>query len=82
MTDTYVPDISEFQANINDAQVLNWTKAVIIRCAYGDAHDDKAWYGGQRRQLLHSGGAKFVGIYQYDANNKNILSGTVEGSKQ
>jgi branched-chain amino acid transport system substrate-binding protein len=23
----------------------------------------------------------FVGIYQYDANNKNILSGTVEGSK-
>jgi branched-chain amino acid transport system substrate-binding protein len=24
----------------------------------------------------------FVGIYQYDANNKNILSGTVEGSKQ
>jgi branched-chain amino acid transport system substrate-binding protein len=24
----------------------------------------------------------FVGIYQFDANNKNILSGTVEGSKQ
>jgi neutral amino acid transport system substrate-binding protein len=23
----------------------------------------------------------FIGIYQYDANNKNILSGTVEGSK-
>ena len=23
----------------------------------------------------------FVGIYQYDANNKNVLSGTVEGSK-
>ncbi len=24
----------------------------------------------------------FVGIYQFDANNKNVLSGTVEGSKQ
>ena len=24
----------------------------------------------------------FVGIYQFDGNNKNILSGTVEGSKQ
>jgi branched-chain amino acid transport system substrate-binding protein len=23
----------------------------------------------------------FIGIYQYDANNKNVLSGTVEGSK-
>ena len=23
----------------------------------------------------------FIGIYQYDANNKNVLSGTVEGAK-
>jgi GH25 family lysozyme M1 (1,4-beta-N-acetylmuramidase) len=58
-------DISEFQPDINDAAYLNWSKAVIIRAAYGDQHDDRAWYGGQRRDLLHSGGARFVGIYQY-----------------
>ena len=37
----------------------------MIRAAYGSQHDDKAWYGGQRRALLHKGGALFVGLYQY-----------------
>jgi hypothetical protein len=62
---TYLCDISEFQSNIADATYLRWSKAIIIRAAYGDAHDDKAWFGGQRRALLHEGGARFVGIYQY-----------------
>lgn len=58
-------DVSEFQANIADAVYLKWSKAIAIRALYGDAHDDKAWYGGQRRTLLHSGGARVVLIYQY-----------------
>ena len=58
-------DVSEFQPDVADAAYLAWSPAIVIRCAYGDAHDDKAWYGGQRRALLHAGGAKFVGIYQY-----------------
>jgi len=58
-------DISEFQADINDSTYLLWSGAVIIRAAYGAQHDDHAWFGGQRRDLLHQGGAKFVGIYQY-----------------
>lgn len=58
-------DISEFEPQVNDAMYLLWSKAVIIRAAYGDQHDDRAWYGGQRRDLLHAGGAKFLGIYQY-----------------
>ena len=58
-------DISEFQADINDAAYLLWSKAVIIRAAYGSQHDDRSWFGGQRRDLLHAGGARFVGIYQY-----------------
>lgn len=62
---TLVPDISEFQPNIHDAVVLKWTRAVIIRAMYGSTHDDKAWYGGARRDQLHSGGALMVGIYQY-----------------
>jgi Putative peptidoglycan binding domain/Glycosyl hydrolases family 25 len=58
-------DISEFQHDIADAAYLAWSKAVIIRAAYGDQHDDRAWFGGQRRDLLHAGGVKFLGIYQY-----------------
>src|SRR5487761_653129 len=58
-------DISEYQPDIADATYLAWSKAVAIRALYGDAHDDAAWYGGQRRALLHSRGARFVAIYQY-----------------
>lgn len=58
-------DISEFQHDINDTMYLAWSKAIIIRAAYGSQHDDHAWFGGQRRDLLHQGGARFVGIYQY-----------------
>lgn len=64
-------DVSEFQPDVADAAYLAWSPAIVIRCAYGDAHDDKAWYGGQRRALLHSGGAKFVGIYQYLVAGQN-----------
>jgi hypothetical protein len=62
---TLLTDISEFDPNIADAAYLAWSKAIVIRAAYGDAHDDHAWYGGTRRSALHSGGAQFLGIYQY-----------------
>ena len=58
-------DVSEFQQDINDAAYLKWSKAIVIRAAYGAQHTDHAWFGGQRRDLLHAGGARFVGIYQY-----------------
>jgi hypothetical protein len=58
-------DVSEWEPDIADALYLAWSKAVIIRAAYGDQHDDRAWYGGQRRTLLHQMGARFLGIYQY-----------------
>ena len=58
-------DLSEFQSNLADALYLAWSKAVVIRALYGDAHDDGAWNGGQRRALLHAGGARFLGVYQY-----------------
>lgn len=74
-TYTLLADVSEFQSSIADATYLTWSKAIVIRCAYGDAHDDKAWYGGQRRALLHQGSARFVGIYQY-------LVGTQDGAAQ
>jgi GH25 family lysozyme M1 (1,4-beta-N-acetylmuramidase) len=58
-------DISEFQPDINDAAYLLWSRAIIIRAAYGAQHDDHAWRGGRRRDLLHQGGVRFLGIYQY-----------------
>jgi hypothetical protein len=64
-TKTLTVDISEFEPDIADAVYLAWSRAVIIRAAYGAQHDDRAWYGGQRRDLLLSGGAQFLGIYQY-----------------
>ena len=62
---TLLADVSEFQPDIADAVYLDWSKAIIIRAMYGDAHDDGAWYNGQRREFLHSGGVQFLGIYQY-----------------
>src|SRR5262249_28973664 len=32
---TYLADVSEFQPQINDAKYLAWSKAIIIRAAYG-----------------------------------------------
>jgi peptidoglycan hydrolase-like protein with peptidoglycan-binding domain len=58
-------DVSEFQPDISDAAYLAWSEAIVIRAAYGDAHTDGSWYGGQRRELLLEGGARFLGIYQY-----------------
>jgi len=58
-------DISEFQPSISDAAYLKWSKAIVIRAAYGASHTDRAWFGGQRRALLLAGGARFLGIYQY-----------------
>lgn len=62
---TLLADISEFQPDIADAAYLAWSHAIVIRAAYGDAHDDQAWYGGARREILLQGGARFLGIYQY-----------------
>lgn len=58
-------DVSEFQPDIDDAKYLAWSKAAGIRAAYGDQHDDKAWFGGARRTALHAGGVRFLLIYQY-----------------
>lgn len=64
-TKILLADVSEFQSNINDATYLRWSRAIVIRALYGSQHQDKAWYGGARRDALHAGGAQFIGCYQY-----------------
>ena len=64
-TKVLLGDVSEFQPSISDKTYLAWSKAIVIRAAYGASHTDHAWFGGQRRALLLAGGARFLGIYQY-----------------
>ncbi len=67
-------DVSEFQPQIADTTYLAWSRAIIIRAAYGAQHDDKAWYGGQRRDLLHSGGAhQYVTAFEDPAVQAHAL---------
>lgn len=57
-------DVSEWQPDIADTTYLRWSQAIVIRALYG-TRVDKAWYGGARREALHAGGARFIGIYAY-----------------
>lgn len=65
-------DISEFQPNVHPSY-LKWSQAVIVRAAYGDQHDDHAWYGGARRDFFHANGARYLGFYQYIVANQPII---------
>jgi len=71
---TLLADVSEFQPDINDAKYLAWSPAIVIRAAYGADHDDRAWYGGDRRKQLHDGGVLFLGIYQYIAAAQDVTA--------
>jgi hypothetical protein len=71
---TLLADISEFQMDVNDAMYLAWSKAIIIRAAYGDQHDDHAWRGGRRRDLFHEGGARYTAFYQYIVAGQDVTA--------
>lgn len=66
-------DVSEYQPQV-DAAYLSWSQAIVIRAMYGDAHDDAAWYGGERRAFMHASGARFLGIYQYIVVGQDITA--------
>jgi len=66
-------DVSEFQPDIADATYLRWSQAIVIRALYG-TRTDKAWFGGARRDALHAGGARFVGIYAYIRSDQDITA--------
>jgi peptidoglycan hydrolase-like protein with peptidoglycan-binding domain len=67
-----VADISEWQPDLNDAAYLQFSQACIIRALYG-TRVDKAWYGGARRDDLHKGGIRFLGIYAYITADENVI---------
>jgi GH25 family lysozyme M1 (1,4-beta-N-acetylmuramidase) len=71
MPDLRLPDVSEFQPDVNWQQVNAANGgAAIIRASYGlgfpkQGNPDQAWYGGARRAAFWSAGGKVLGIYHY-----------------
>ncbi len=62
----HLPDVSEFQSNVDWAQVAHKNGgAAIVRALYGAHHVDHAWFGGARRADAHAKGIRALGIYQY-----------------
>jgi lysozyme len=66
MDPLHLPDVSEYQPNVNwkDVAARNGG-AAIIRAMYGADHVDNAWYGGARRANAHEEGIQVLGIYQF-----------------
>jgi hypothetical protein len=61
----HLPDVSEFQPNINWANLVAANGgAAVIRASYGTVHVDSLWAAG-RRASAHAAGIKALGIYQY-----------------
>jgi hypothetical protein len=61
-----LPDVSEYQMNVDWSQVAAHNGgAAIIRALDGITYVDKAWYGGARRAAAHKAGIDALGIYAY-----------------
>ena len=70
-----LPDVSEFQPDVNWADVVAHNGgAAIIRAMYGSGHVDAAWYGGARRADAHKAGVEALGIYQYLVAGEDALA--------
>jgi GH25 family lysozyme M1 (1,4-beta-N-acetylmuramidase) len=55
----HLPDVSEFQPNVDWGQVVQDTGgAAIIRAMCGTSHVDRAWYNGARRADAHEKGMR------------------------
>ena len=74
MSELHLPDVSEFQADVDWAKVFAFNGgAAIIRALYGTSHVDKLWIAG-RRASAHAHGAKVLGIYHYLTKGEDPLA--------
>jgi GH25 family lysozyme M1 (1,4-beta-N-acetylmuramidase) len=73
MPELHLPDVSEFQPNVDWAKVVAKNGgAAIIRALYGSGHVDKMWTAG-RRESAHKHGVKVLGIYHYLTKDEDPL---------
>jgi GH25 family lysozyme M1 (1,4-beta-N-acetylmuramidase) len=71
----HLPDVSEFQANVDWAKVSQKNGgAAVIRALYGTSHVDHAWYNGARRKDARTKGIRALGIYQYLVKNQDAVA--------
>jgi GH25 family lysozyme M1 (1,4-beta-N-acetylmuramidase) len=65
VAELHLPDVSEFQPDVDWAKVVAKNGgAAIIRALYGTSHVDNLWIKG-RRDAAHNAGVKVLGIYHY-----------------
>lgn len=70
----HLPDVSEFQPNVDWAAVVAHNGgAAIIRNLYGSDYTDKLWLRG-RRASARQDGVVVLGIYQYIRSTQDITS--------
>lgn len=75
MPQLHLPDVSEFQPNVDWAAVARRNGgAAVIRALYGQNRVDHAWYGGARRADARKRGIKVLGIYQYLVAGQDALA--------
>ncbi|HET6908911.1 MAG TPA: GH25 family lysozyme [Mycobacteriales bacterium] len=65
MTVLHLPDVSEFQPNVDWAKVAGHNGGAAIIRAYNGYRVDHCWYGGARRADAHAKGIRVLGIYAY-----------------
>jgi len=74
MDPLHLPDVSEFQADVEWEEVVKFNGgAAIVRALYGASHVDVMWAKG-RRAAAHKAGAKVLGIYQYLVQGEDALA--------
>lgn len=73
-TGFHLPDVSEFQPNVNwDAVKGENGGAAIVRALYGTSHVDTAWANG-RRAAARAAGISLLGIYQYVRQDQDVVA--------
>lgn len=65
----HVPDVSEFQPQVDWAKVREWNGGAAIIRAHNGYRVDKAWYNGARRKAAHDAGVNVLGFYLYLAGD-------------
>lgn len=70
----HIPDVSEFQPNVNWNQVFKVNGgAAIVRAMYGASHVDGLWAAG-RRASAHAANVQVLGIYQYVRADQDVTT--------
>ena len=72
MTTLHLPDVSEFQPNVDFAKVAAHNGGAAIIRVYNGYRPDNAWRGGVRRRIAHRKGIRVLGLYAYLVADRSL----------